>query len=143
MSYVTASYRPAKDGSMDIPLDEDGQPFEWGMVYSQRTRIVWFQEVQQAVAALAGDPGYLDLSPTDRMVSRILVAVRAQVALQARINLHSQITGNWARCTETERDILNGPRHTQPVGWSFDLLGMNHWSAPGTPLVLVLSLIHI
>ena len=137
MSFVTASYRPAKDGGMDIPRTPEGEPFRWACIFSQQTRVVFAEDVEEMVAAITGDPFYLMKSEQEKCVARIQSCINYQVTFQARINLHSQMSGAWDKCSEQERAILNGSRFEQPRGWGGGEGLQDVWRAPNTPLVLV------
>lgn len=104
-----------------IPRKPDGNYYRYEMVCDGR----WTRAYDDTPSGLMNYliPGYLNLDPEERLAARIRHAVDTQVTLQALIN-----TNVPGVPTNEEKEVLNGPRHIQPI--------IEEWSCP-VPLVLI------
>lgn len=140
MSYVVTKNHPGKGGHLDIPAREDGSPFKWAAKFDGGARLIFFDDVVEAVGVLCGEPTYASMTEQERLVCRIKHAVKQQVWAQSALVYGCMQRGEWdgdGGLTEIERGVLLAPRYEQPFGWSTELLGFDHWSASACPLILV------
>jgi hypothetical protein len=139
MQYVITRNTRADQDPPGAPNREDGGLYEYAMRFNGDSLYCFTDNVEVLAGALTGDvDGYLAMSEQDRLVARIKASLGYQCKRQAVINQQAMQTGRWDKCTETEKNILNGRRDVQPSGWSTDLLGADWWTAP-VDLVLVSS----
>ena len=95
--YVITRHRPIKGECPEAPVQDDGQPYEWGMVYSGGAKVCWYSDITEATAALHGSSEYLVMTPQAQLVARIRLALRFQIARQAECNVAAMRSGIWDR----------------------------------------------
>jgi hypothetical protein len=121
------------ENPVDPPVHDDGTLYPYSMYYDGSKRVAFADTPSDLLAVLI--PGYAEMdSEQERVTARIMLATSAQVALQAQINAEIEPEA-WEALTETEKNVLTGPRFEQPHGWGEDEMG-DVW-APSIPLVLV------
>lgn len=116
------------------PVHEDGTRYPYAMHFDGRKFIGYADTPTDLLALLI--EGYEDLDSQEAQVARIMLAISAQVAVQAQINSEAMGTGSWERLSIAEQGILNGPRFEQPHGWGDPEDMGDVWEAD-VPLVLV------
>jgi hypothetical protein len=116
------------------PVHDDGSRYPYAMHFDGRKFIGFADSPTDLLALLIN--GYEDLDEQGKQVARIVLAVNAQVAVQAQINAEAMSAGSWDALSQVEKDILNGPRFEQPHGWG-DVEDMGDVWESDVPLVLV------
>jgi hypothetical protein len=106
------------------PTRPDGALYRFELIYDGGRWRGYADTTDELVDAMI--PGYSDLDPARQSEARLTYAVRAQVMLQAELNVDIGLDG----CREEEKDLLRGDRSVPPAP--------DVWTAP-VPLVLVAS----
>lgn len=115
------------------PLHDDGTLYPYAMYFNGYKDVAFADTPEDLLDVLI--QGYSDLEGEQaRAKARILLAVSAQVALQAQINADVDPAA-WDALPDAQRDALTGPRYQQPHGWGDGELG-DVWEST-IPLVLV------
>lgn len=115
------------------PLHDDGTLYPYAMYFNGYKDVAFGDTPEDLLDVLIKDYSTLD-SEQERAKARILLAVGAQVALQAQINAEVD-PADWDALSDAEREALSGPRYQQPHGWGTGELG-DVWEST-VPLVLV------
>lgn len=108
--------------AMEVPTRPDGTFYTFEMICDGGWSRVYDDTPSGLLSYLI--PGYTEMDEVEKIVARIRHAVDNQVRLQARLNAFFETTDR----TQTEDDILYGPRHIQPT--------VTQWDC-AVPLVLV------
>lgn len=118
------------------PIREDGSLYPYAMRFDGDKYVAFADSPEDLVTVLI--PGYDQMESEDeRAKARILLAVTAQVAVQAQINASTEVDEPeaWAALSPAEREALTSNRVEQPHGWGEGPLG-DVWES-SIPIVLV------
>lgn len=105
--------------------NEDGRFFEFGMYYDGGALIAWADDFAEFVEVL--NPGYLEQSEQDQLITRVGLALRARTTVQAEVYADAS-DEDIAALTPEQDALINGTHTGRPV--------IEDWTSE-IPLVLV------
>lgn len=140
MTYTITRNTSAAEKPPVPPINPDtGEAYPMMAEYSNGWLHCYCEDVEEAVAAIIGDPAYLD-EPDEqaRLIARVKKAMRISCVIQAEQVHAATLDGRWPALSPEEQAMLLSVRIRQPAGLHTELFGVPAWTplAP-VPLVVV------